>query len=313
MKVIILAGGFGSRLSEYTKLIPKPMVKVNNCPLLIHIMKIYIKYNIKDFIIAAGYKSYVIKKYFKNFTKNGKNFVCKIGGKKCNVVIVDTGLKSLTGGRIKRASKYLNKYDKDFMFTYGDGVSEIIFQNYEDFINYITFLDTDDIWAKDKLQKQINFLRKNTEFKMIYSNYYIIDKYKKNKKLKFNSPLPSGKITDNLLKEYVIAILTVMVEKNIILKNKFNEKYEIIGDFDLFLKLSKNYKIGKIQKPLAFYRQHETNFSKKTKIYKDELNEWIVNNREKLTKSGHNLTYLKFYLFKLKLKNLIKLIFNLGV
>ena len=97
---------------------------------------------------------------------------------------------------------------------------------------------------------------------MIYSNYYIIDKYKKNKKLKFNSPLPSGKITDNLLKEYVIAILTVMVEKNIILKNKFNEKYEIIGDFDLFLKLSKNYKIGKIQKPLAFYRQHETNFSK---------------------------------------------------
>ena len=179
--------------------------------------------------------------------------------------------------------------------------------------DYITFLDTDDIWAKDKLQKQINFLRKNTEFKMIYSNYYIIDKYKKNKKLKFNSPLPSGKITDNLLKEYVIAILTVMVEKNIILKNKFNEKYEIIGDFDLFLKLSKNYKIGKIQKPLAFYRQHETNFSKKTKIYKDELNEWIVNNHEKLTKSGHNLTYLKFYLFKLKMKNLIKLILNLGV
>ncbi len=118
MKVIILAGGFGSRLSEYTKLIPKPMVKVNNCPLLIHIMKIYIKYNIKDFIIAAGYKSYVIKKYF-------KNFACTIGGKKCNVVIADTGLRSLTGGRIKRASKYLNKYDEDFMFTYGDGVSDI--------------------------------------------------------------------------------------------------------------------------------------------------------------------------------------------
>ena len=125
MKVVILAGGLGSRLSEYTKLIPKPMVKVNNCPLLIHIMKIYIKYNIKDFIIAAGYKSHVIKKYFKNFTKNGKNFVSTIGGKKCNVVIVDTGLRSLTGGRIKRASKYLNKNDEDFMFTYGDGVSDI--------------------------------------------------------------------------------------------------------------------------------------------------------------------------------------------
>ena len=65
MKVIILAGGFGSRLSEYTKLIPKPMVKVNNYPLLIHIMKVYIKYNIKDFIIAAGYKSNVIKNILK--------------------------------------------------------------------------------------------------------------------------------------------------------------------------------------------------------------------------------------------------------
>ena len=125
MKVIILAGGFGSRLSEYTKLIPKPMVKVNSYPLLIHIMQIYIKHNIKDFIIAAGYKSHVIKNYFKNFKKSGKNFSCKISGKECNVVIVDTGLNSLTGGRIKRASKYLSNSDEDFMFTYGDGVSDI--------------------------------------------------------------------------------------------------------------------------------------------------------------------------------------------
>ena len=125
MKVIILAGGFGSRLSEYTKLIPKPMVKVNSYPLLIHIMQIYIKHNIKDFIIAAGYKSHIIKKYFKNFKKSGKNFSCRISGKECNVVIVDTGLNSLTGGRIKRASKYLSNSDEDFMFTYGDGVSDI--------------------------------------------------------------------------------------------------------------------------------------------------------------------------------------------
>ena len=125
MKVIILAGGFGSRLSEYTKLIPKPMVKVNSYPLLIHIMQIYIKHNIKDFIIAAGYKSHVIKNYFKNFKKSGKNFSCKISGKECNVVIVDTGLNTLTGGRIKRASKYLSNSDEDFMFTYGDGVSDI--------------------------------------------------------------------------------------------------------------------------------------------------------------------------------------------
>ena len=124
MKVIILAGGFGTRLSEYTKSIPKPMVKINNTPLLAHVMKIYTKHNIKDFLIATGYKSYVIKKYFKNFKKNGKFFAHIIGGKKCNISIIDTGLKSLTGGRIKRASKYLGK-DEEFMFTYGDGVSDI--------------------------------------------------------------------------------------------------------------------------------------------------------------------------------------------
>ena len=98
MKCIILAGGRGSRLSELTKSIPKPMVKISDKPIIYHIMKHYGKYGIKDFIIAAGYKKKIIETYFKN-----KKFF------DWNIKIVDTGLKTLTGGRLKRLEKYINK------------------------------------------------------------------------------------------------------------------------------------------------------------------------------------------------------------
>ena len=109
MKVIILAGGKGIRLSELTKSIPKPMVKIGKYPILVHIINHYAKYGLKDFIIAAGYKGYIIKKYFKNFKKKGQFFKQKISGKNCNIRIVDTGLNTLTGGRIKRLKKYFKK------------------------------------------------------------------------------------------------------------------------------------------------------------------------------------------------------------
>jgi len=124
MKVLILAGGLGTRLSQHTKSIPKPMVRVGGLPILIHIMKHYLKYGFNEFYIAAGYKSHVIKKYFKNYKKNGKQFNYKISKKKCIVTVADTGKKTLTGGRLKRLKKYLKK-DETFMFTYGDGVSNV--------------------------------------------------------------------------------------------------------------------------------------------------------------------------------------------
>ena len=124
MKVIILAGGLGTRLSEYTKLIPKPMVKIGHYPILIHIMNHYSKYGFNNFIIATGYKSKIIKNYFKNFIKTGKKFETRIFKKKCYVTILDTGLKTLTGGRLKRVSKYIEDQE-NFMFTYGDGISDI--------------------------------------------------------------------------------------------------------------------------------------------------------------------------------------------
>ena len=111
MKVVILCGGLGSRLSEETRVKPKPMVKIGSKPILIHIMEIYKKYGFNEFILAAGYKFQVIKKYF------NKN-------RRFNVKVINTGQKSLTGKRIYRLKKLLQK-EKDFMLTYGDGLSDI--------------------------------------------------------------------------------------------------------------------------------------------------------------------------------------------
>jgi glucose-1-phosphate cytidylyltransferase len=112
MKVVILAGGLGSRLSEYTKKIPKPMVKIGNEPLISHIIKLYIKYGFNDFIVAGGYKYKIIENYFNNY----KN-------KKIKIRVVNTGLNALTGSRILKLKKYLN--NETFMMTYGDGISDV--------------------------------------------------------------------------------------------------------------------------------------------------------------------------------------------
>ena len=112
MKVVILAGGFGTRISEYTKTIPKPMIPIKNVPILIHLINHYRKYNFSEFYIAVGYKSKVIKDYFRK--KKIPN---------CKINIVDTGLKTMTGGRLKRLNKYLSK--ETFLMTYGDGLSNV--------------------------------------------------------------------------------------------------------------------------------------------------------------------------------------------
>ncbi len=111
MKVVILAGGKGTRISEYSSKIPKPMIKINGVPILVHIMKHFAKYGLKDFILALGYKSNVIKNYFK---KNKYPW---------NINLVNTGLNSMTGGRIKRLRKIIGQ--NTFMMTYGDGVSDV--------------------------------------------------------------------------------------------------------------------------------------------------------------------------------------------
>ena len=113
MKVVILAGGFGTRIGEYTKTIPKPLIKISGKPILIHIMELYSRYGFKEFYIALGYKGNEIKKFFK---KN--NF------SKWKINLVETGKNTMTGGRLKRLKKYFKK-NETFMMTYGDGISNV--------------------------------------------------------------------------------------------------------------------------------------------------------------------------------------------
>ena len=111
MKVVILAGGLGTRISEYTKYIPKPMIKIKGTPMLVHIMKHYAKFGFNEFYVALGYKGNVIKDYFKKNKFNWK------------INLVDTGKNTMTGGRLKRLKKYLK--GESFFLTYGDGLSNI--------------------------------------------------------------------------------------------------------------------------------------------------------------------------------------------
>ncbi len=133
MKVVILAGGFGTRLSEETDVKPKPMVEIGGYPILWHIMKIYSSHGFNDFIILLGYKGYVIKEYFANYFLHHSNVSIDLASNtmevlehKCEpwrVTLLDTGLNTMTGGRIKRAAEHI--HDEPFLWTYGDGVSNV--------------------------------------------------------------------------------------------------------------------------------------------------------------------------------------------
>lgn len=132
MKVVILAGGIGSRLSEETHLKPKPLIEIGGKPILWHIMKIYSKYNLNDFVICLGYKGYLIKEYFANYflhmsdvtidIKNNKLEIHRISSEPWKITLIDTGEDTMTGGRVKRIQKYI---DGTFCLTYGDGLSDI--------------------------------------------------------------------------------------------------------------------------------------------------------------------------------------------
>ncbi len=133
MKVVILAGGFGTRLSEETDIKPKPMVEIGGKPILWHIMKIYSAYGFNDFIICLGYKGYIIKEYFANYflhtadvtidLKSNQIEVHNVKAEPWRVTLVDTGLNTMTGGRIKRVRDFIG--NETFMLTYGDGVGDI--------------------------------------------------------------------------------------------------------------------------------------------------------------------------------------------
>lgn len=142
MKVVLLAGGLGTRISEESHLKPKPMIEIGGKPILWHIMKEYSHYGYNEFIICAGYKQHIIKEYFANyylhnsditfdFTSDNKMTVHSNVAEPWKVTIVDTGLNTMTGGRVKRIKKYIG--DETFMLTYGDGVSDV---NIKELVEY---------------------------------------------------------------------------------------------------------------------------------------------------------------------------------
>lgn len=141
MKAVILAGGYGSRLSETTHSIPKPMVEIGGKPILWHIMKTYSHYGIKEFIICCGYKQYVIKEYFANYFRHNCDMTVDLSDngiqildnhcEDWKVTMIDTGLDTMTGGRIKRIQKYVG--NEMFLLTYGDGVGDINIRDTIDF------------------------------------------------------------------------------------------------------------------------------------------------------------------------------------
>lgn len=142
MKLIILAGGYGSRLGEITNIVPKPMVEIGGKPILWHIMKIYSHYGIKEFIICLGYKAHVIKDYFLHYDMRNRDFTIELGSgdisfhekheeSEWKVTLVDTGVDALKGARLKKIEKYLD--DDINLLTYGDGLANI---NIKDLITY---------------------------------------------------------------------------------------------------------------------------------------------------------------------------------
>ena len=143
MKVVLLAGGYGTRISEESHLKPKPMLEIGGLPILWHIMKYYSSFGYNDFVICCGYKGHVIKEYFSDYYlhrsditfdfKSGKNDITVHSNvsEPWRVTLVDTGLDTMTGGRLKRVQKYVG--DETFMLTYGDGVSDVDLKKLEAF------------------------------------------------------------------------------------------------------------------------------------------------------------------------------------
>ena len=173
--------------------------------------------------------------------------------------------------------------------------------------DFITFLDSDDLWNGKKLEIQLKIYEKNKNIKFIYSNFFIL-KQSSNKIFKRSKKkLASGEITQSLLNNYNIGLLTVMIKKDIFNHDKFDEKYEIIGDFDFFIKLSQKFKLNCIQEPLATYRIHGSNLSlKRIDNHVKELEYWIDINRKKFVKLGYSLTRQRIYLLRLRIKSFFK-------
>ena len=202
-----------------------------------------------------------------NFLKKSISSVVDQSYKKWELIIFDNCSKDNTKIEIKkylnnkkiryfRSNKLLNLYNaRNLAIKKSKG-------------SLITFVDADDWWTKNKLKIQVEFMEKNKNQNIIYSNLFLFYDKKNITKIFSKKKLYNGLITQELLDNFKMPILTTMIRKKIFLKNRFDEKYNIIGDFDLFIRISLKEKIFSIQKPLAYYRVHDANMTKKKNKFK---------------------------------------------
>ena len=159
------------------------------------------------------------------------------------------------------------------------------------------------MWNKHFLSIHVNEILKSKE-NIIYSKFLVFDETRKTKSLNYKKKLKSGLITQNLLDKYNIGILAVMLKRSIFKKYKFDKRYNIIGDFDFFIKLSMKYNFLSLNSSLATYRFHRLGFTNQNhKLYYNELQRWLAENKKKLKKNNYNLLKLKLYISKIKFKN----------
>ena len=167
---------------------------------------------------------------------------------------------------------------------------------------YACFLDSDDKWDKRFI---VSHLKRINQYDcdVVYSKYLVKNEKKNSVYLNEKKTLPSGSITQDLLNKYNIGIVAIMFKKKLFNKYKFDSNYQIIGDFDYFIKLSMKYKFCSLNYPLATYRFHGSNFTNKNyKIYLKELNMWLIKNNKMFLKRKYNLNNLKYFIFKFRLK-----------
>ena len=231
-------------------------------------------------VIGQSYKNWELIFWDNNSTDNSKKIFDKFNDKRM---------------KYYRSNKYIKLYKAR---------NEAIKKSTGD---YITFIDTDDFWVKKKIEKHIYCFQNNLKYSLSYSNWFVLNEKKNTKKIFSKMRLPFGNVTQQLLNNYVINIGTVMMKKKLFKNYKFNEKFEIIGDFDLFIKLSLKYDFYSIQEPLSYYRIHNNNFSNKFKLHALELNNWLKKNKNFFKKKKISLLNQSIYLQKLRLKNFLSL------
>ena len=263
--------------TKKNKIIINPLISVIvNC----HNGELYLKKSIKS-IISQSYKNWEIIFFDNKSTDNSKKIIKKFEDHRIHYF---------------RSNKFLNLYQaRNLAVEKAKG-------------KYLCFLDVDDYWTKDKLKKQINFISNNKEYKIVYSNYFCKIEKKKQFFQKYKSgTLPKGYITEKLLKDYCVGILTLMIDRDVFNYYKFKNSYNIIGDFDFIIRASLKFKIGCIQEPLAYYRIHNSNYSeKKMDLQINEHKHWILKNEKVMKNFSISIDSLKKRILKLSLKSYLK-------